>query len=198
MAGRTVIPGPAEGTAPEPINPYTLPARMTDGALQSSKPGRAAVRARVVRGLDAAVAGMLHQRAGVAAGLGVRNPKLLDVMAHPGEPFHDRRVEAALHLQGRRGLAPGAPEEPAWGVDGIADVDAGEIAGEDLGLELRLPVAPHCAVGHHPTVSHPRERRNEGMEGLAPRLERIDGAGVERKGGAPVLPMDAGARQDAA
>src|SRR3954471_24380818 len=85
----------------------------------TSQPRGAAVGARVVRRLDAAVARVFDQHAGVAAGLRIRHAELLDVVAEASEAFDDLRVEPALHLERRRGLAPGAAEQPARRVEGV-------------------------------------------------------------------------------
>ena len=66
------------------------------------------------------------------------------------------------------------------------------IAREDLGLELRLAVAAHRAVGEDAPVVEGGERRDQRVEGLAPGLERVRGARVERERDAAVLPEDAG------
>src|SRR3954470_17656624 len=64
------------------------------------QPCRAAVGARIVGRLDAAVARVLHEHAGMPAGLRVGHAELLDLVAHAGEPLEDRGVEAALRLEG--------------------------------------------------------------------------------------------------
>src|SRR5829696_8037015 len=109
----------------------------------TSQPRGAAVGARVVRRLDAAVPRVFYQQAGVAAGLGVGHAEFLDVVTQASEPFDDPRLEAALDLQGRRGLAPGAAKQPARRIDGVGGAHAAAIAREDLRLELRLAVAAH-------------------------------------------------------
>ena len=51
------------------------------------------------------------------------------------------------------------------------------VAREDLRLELRLPVAAHGAVGDDPAVVEGGERRDQRVERLAPRLQRVAAAG---------------------
>src|SRR3954463_3125049 len=152
---------------------------MMGGVVLNSR--RAAVRARIVGRLYASLARVLDQHAGMPAGFRVGHAELLDLMAHAGEPLEDRGVEAALHLEGGRALTPGAAEEPTRRVDRVRDADSVETAREDLGLELRLAVPAHGAVGHDPPVTEHREAGDQRMERLAPGLERIDRVRVERE-----------------
>ena len=55
------------------------------------------------------------------------------------------------------------------------------VAGKDLRLELRLALAAHRPVGQHPAVIEHGERRIEGVEGLAARLQRVHGGGSSEK-----------------
>ncbi len=69
------------------------------------------------------------------------------------------------------------------------------MAGEDHRLGLRLALAAHRAVGHHPSVGEPGQRRLDGVKRPAPRLQAVVMRRVEREAGAPVLPGDPGLLQ---
>ena len=81
----------------------SLPLRPLGGRLE---PQRSAVRARIVHGLDAPVARMLHQHARMAERIGIGLAQFLDRMAEARERPQQAWIEAVLHLQGCGGRAP--------------------------------------------------------------------------------------------
>src|SRR5829696_8223077 len=139
-----------------------------------------AVSARIVRRFHASIARVLDDHAGVAGGFGIGG-QFLDVVAELGEALDDGGIEAALDLEGGRGLTPGAPEQPARRLDRIRYTHAFAIARKNLRLELRLAVAAHGPVSHDAAVVEGGERRDQRVERLAAGLERIARLRVERE-----------------
>src|SRR5581483_315014 len=161
-----------------------------------SRRDRGAVAARV-GGAEHAAVGAADDHAGMAHALGVALGEDPDGMAGALECADQVGVEALLHRQFAAVGPPGAAEAPARRVDGVARLHAeGGVAREDRSLELRLAVAAHAAIGDRAAVAETGERRIERVEGLAAGAQWIDRGGIEREGGAAVLPEDAGARQE--
>ena len=142
--------------------------------------------------------GVLHQHAGMAEAVGIGEAALLHRVAGGIEPFQQGRLEAALEFEACGTRPPGLAEEPARRIDGCGEALAGAVARQDLGLELRLAVAAHRAIGQDASILEAGEGRVQRVERLAARNQRIGGVPVEREGDAAVLPVDACRRQHAA
>ena len=149
-----------------------------------------------MRRLDPSVARVAHQHAGMSQRVDVGAAQFLDVVAHPPERRDAARIEPVLDLHAERFRAPGAAVEQARRIYRVGHRHPViGVAGEDLRLKLRLPVAAHGAVGHHPAVVEGGQRRDQGVERAPARLQRVHRARVERERHAAVLPADAGGGQ---
>lgn len=69
-----------------------------------------------------------------------------------------------------------------------------DIAGKQRGLGLRLTVAAHRAIDHHPAIVQARRGGVEGMERLFARGQRQEMLRIEAEGRPAVLPDDPGVR----
>ena len=94
----------------------------------------------------------------------------------------------------RRGEVGGTVHEPARRPHGCRDIDASvHERRDDLGVDLRLGVAPHRAGDDpRPRLPGPKEHPGqEGVEGPLARLEDVRMAGIQREIRAAVLVVDA-------
>src|SRR5271169_3568988 len=105
-----------------------------------------------------------------------------DRMAGLGKRMTDALVDAVFELNGRGARAPGAPNEKTRRGQRRSDRLAVAITGEDLGLELRLAIAPHRTVGDEAAVVQKCKGRIEGVEGTPTRPQRIERLRIEREG----------------
>src|SRR5258708_11767207 len=133
--------------------------RSYTGFLRSR---RAPVGARIVGAFERSVR-VQQDRAGMPHRIRVGFAQHLDMVTGRAQLRDDALVEPRLDLEARMGRAPGLPQHAAWPLQGLRERHTVvDVPGEERRLDLRLGIAPPCAVTpypppppHPPTPPHP-------------------------------------------
>src|SRR5262245_14018594 len=106
---------------------------------------------------------------------------------------NDVRAEAAFETEPHRRVTPDAPVKPARRLDrGLGIEPTVDDAGDEGGLRLRLPLAPHRAVDEPGTTVDQIHGGDQRVRGSLARRETVGMSGVEREEGPTVLQEHAG------